>query len=88
MSKEAIQQLFQYANEDVALQQRLEKASGYAEAVHIGAENGYNFTEEEAQAFLAEHGVISEGREGELSEEALEAVAGGWFDNWNVRISW
>ena len=86
MSKEAIEQLFQAANEDAALQQKLESADGYAEAVKIGADNGFNFTEDEAQAFLAERGVL-EGPEGELSEEALEAVAGGWFDNWRVRIS-
>ncbi|WP_066384604.1 MULTISPECIES: Nif11-like leader peptide family natural product precursor [unclassified Anabaena] len=85
MSKEALVKMFEAAKEDAALQQQLEKADGYAEAVKIGAENGFNFTEEEAQAFLAERGLI-EGPEGELSEEALEAVAGGWFDNWRVRI--
>ena len=85
MSKEAIEQLFQAASSDPALQQQLESAGGYAEAVQIGAAHGYDFTEQEAEAFLTERGII-EGPEGELSEEALEAVAGGWFDNWRVRI--
>lgn len=87
MSKEAVEQMFQAAREDAALQQKLESASGYAEAVKIGADNGFSFTEEEAQAFLAERGLI-EGAEGELSEEALEAVAGGLFDNWRINIRW
>lgn len=85
MSKEAVEQMFQAANTDTALQQKLESVNGYAEAVAIGAENGFEFTEEEAQAVLSERGLI-EGPEGELSDEALEAVAGGWFDNWRVRI--
>lgn len=88
MSKEAVRQLFEAANQDPALQQKLENVGSSAEGVKIGAEHGYNFTEEEAQAFLAEHGVVSEGEgpEGELSEDALEAVAGGWFDNWRIRV--
>jgi predicted ribosomally synthesized peptide with nif11-like leader len=85
MSKESIEQLFQAANEDLTLQQKLENANGYAEAVQIGAENGYEFTEQEAEAFLVERGIVG-GPEGELSEEALEAVAGGWFDNNRIRI--
>lgn len=85
MSKEAIEQMFQAASQDVTLQQQLENAPGYAEAVKIGADHGYQFTEEEAKAFLTERGIL-EGSEGELSDNALEAVAGGWFDNWRVRI--
>ncbi|BAY23403.1 hypothetical protein NIES2100_31680 [Calothrix sp. NIES-2100] len=87
MSKEAIEQMFQAASTDLALQQQIESVDGYADAVKVGADHGYEFTEEEAQEFLVERGII-EGPEGELSEEALEAVAGGWFDNWNVRVRW
>jgi predicted ribosomally synthesized peptide with nif11-like leader len=84
MSKEAVEQMFQAAATDTALQQMLESADGYAAAVAIGAENGFNFTEEEAQAVLSERGLI-EGLEGELSDEALEAVAGGWGFTITVR---
>ncbi|MBE9234126.1 Nif11-like leader peptide family RiPP precursor [Cuspidothrix issatschenkoi LEGE 03284] len=84
MSKEAVEKMFQAAATNTDLQQKLESASGYAEAVTIGAENGFNFTEEDAQAVLSERGLI-EGLEGELSDEALEAVAGGWDLDIRVR---
>jgi predicted ribosomally synthesized peptide with nif11-like leader len=77
MSKEALEQMFQAASEDPNLRQKLENASGYTEAVIIGAENGFNFTEEEAQVFVSEQGLM-EVEEGELSNEDLEAVAGGF----------
>lgn len=85
MSKEAIEQLFQAASNDPTLQQQLENAAGYAEAVKIGADHGFSFTEDEAKAFFSEHGLL-EGPDGELSDSALEAVAGGWFDNWRVNV--
>jgi predicted ribosomally synthesized peptide with nif11-like leader len=89
MSKQAVEQMMAAAANDVALQQKLEAAGGFPAAVKIGAENGYDFTEAEAKAVLAEHGILSEpGAEGELSDQALEAVAGGWFDNWRIRIRW
>ncbi|BAY23405.1 nitrogen fixation protein [Calothrix sp. NIES-2100] len=92
MSKEAVEQLIQAAGEDVALQQKLEAAEGFAAVVQIGAEKGYQFTEQEVQAFLRERGITLEGsQEGELSEDALDAVAGGsfWDGKWtdNVRIN-
>ena len=78
MSKEAIAQMMQAAGQDESLQHQLEQAGGLAEVVKIGAEKGYQFTESEVQAFLTEHGITFEdSEEGELSEEALEAVAGG-----------
>jgi predicted ribosomally synthesized peptide with nif11-like leader len=74
------------------LQKKLEDAQGFVEVVQIGADNGYQFTEDEVQAFMAEHGIsVGESEQGELSEEALDAVAGGsiWDGKWtdNVRIS-
>ena len=78
MSKEAFEQMFLAASEDPNLLQKLENASEYTEAVSIGAENGFNFTEEEAQAFLNEQGLM-EVEQGELSDEDLEAVAGGFI---------
>ncbi len=89
MSKQAVEQMIAVAANDVALRQKLEAAEGVASAIKIGAENGYTFTAAEAKAVLIEHGVFPETRaEGELSEQALEAVAGGVFDNWNINIRW
>ncbi|NMG07824.1 Nif11-like leader peptide family natural product precursor [Brasilonema sp. UFV-L1] len=92
MSIEAVDSLIQAAGKDVALQQKLEAAQGFAEVVQIGTEKGYQFTEEEVQAFLRESGITLEGiQQEELSEEALDAVAGGsiWDGKWtdNVRIN-
>ena len=87
MSKESVEQLMQAAGLDAALQKKLEAAEGFAEVVEIGAEKGYQFTEQEVQAFLSERGItLAESQEGELSEEALDAVAGGWFENLRIRL--
>jgi hypothetical protein len=78
MSKQAVEQMIAVAANDVALRQKLEAAEGVASAIKA-----------EAKAVLIEHGVFPETRaEGELSEQALEAVAGGVFDNWNINIRW
>ncbi len=84
MSKEALERMFLAASEDPNLRQKLENASEYTEAVSIGAENGFNFSEEEAQAFISEQGIEVE--EGELSNEELEAVAGGFVRSANINI--
>jgi predicted ribosomally synthesized peptide with nif11-like leader len=90
MSKEAIDRMMQSAGSDAALQQKLEAAGGFAEVVQIGADKGYQFTEEDARVFLHERGIpIGGSADGELSEEALEAVAGGgwgWTDNVRIDI--
>ncbi|WP_169218733.1 Nif11-like leader peptide family natural product precursor [Brasilonema sp. UFV-L1] len=87
MSKESVEQFMQAAGLDAALQKKLEAAEGFAEVVEIGAEKGYQFTEEEVQAFLSERGItLEESQEGELSEAALDAVAGGWFENLRIRL--
>ncbi len=85
MSKEAIEQMFQSAGDDPDLQHQLETAGGFAQVVEIGAEKGYQFTEQDAQAFLNDRG-LGTSVEGELSDEALEAVAGGWFQNLSIRV--
>lgn len=92
MSIEAVNSLIQAAGEDTALQQKLEAAQGFADVVKIGAEKGYQFTEQEVQAFLIQSGITLEGMQGgELSEDLLDAVAGGsfWDGKWtdNVRIN-
>jgi predicted ribosomally synthesized peptide with nif11-like leader len=89
MSKEAVAEMMQAAGQDSALQQRLTEAGGFDEVVQIGAEKGYDFTSEELQMVLAERGIsVTETEGDELSDEALEAVAGGWFDNWRVDFRW
>ncbi|WP_066424072.1 Nif11-like leader peptide family natural product precursor [Anabaena sp. 4-3] len=86
MSKEVVEQLMQAASQDVALQNKLEIAQGFAEVVKIGAERCYQFTQEDVQAFLNERGIpVEESSDGELSEEILDAVAGGWFQNLRIR---
>lgn len=80
MSKQAVGEMMAAAANDVALQQKIETADGFAQVVEIGAENGYEFTEVELQALLRERGIPSgDSADGELSEEALEAVAGGFI---------
>jgi predicted ribosomally synthesized peptide with nif11-like leader len=90
MSKEAVDRMMQAAGADATLQQQLESAGGFAEVVQIGADKGYQFTAEDAQVFLRERGIpIGDSGDGELSEEALEAVAGGgwgWTDNVRINI--
>jgi predicted ribosomally synthesized peptide with nif11-like leader len=91
MAKEAVEQLLEAASKNTALQQKLEAAAGFPEAVKIGADNGYSFTEEDVKIVLSERGLLpQEGAEGELSEEALEAVAGGSvpMNNWRLRFPW
>jgi predicted ribosomally synthesized peptide with nif11-like leader len=87
MSKQAVEQLLDAAAKDTALQQKLETAGGFAAAIKLGADNGYSFTEDEAKEVLQERGILTEdGAEGELSEEALEAVAGGHTLNIRIRL--
>jgi predicted ribosomally synthesized peptide with nif11-like leader len=87
MATSAIEQLFIAANDNVDLQQQLKTVSGVTEAVKVGADNGYNFTEDEIKSFLTEHAMASEaGADGELSEADLETVAGGLFDNLNLKF--
>jgi predicted ribosomally synthesized peptide with nif11-like leader len=87
MSKEAVEQMMKSAGDDLVLQQQLETANGFAEVVQIGAEKGYQFTEADAQALLRERGIpTGDSADGELSEEALETVAGGFiYDGWRRR---
>jgi predicted ribosomally synthesized peptide with nif11-like leader len=86
MAKEAIDRMMQAAGTDAALQHQLEFAGGFAEVVQIGADKGYQFTEADARAFLGDRGIGNSVVEGELSDEALEAVAGGLFENLSIRI--
>jgi predicted ribosomally synthesized peptide with nif11-like leader len=87
MSKEAVEQMMQAASQDESLQQRLTEAVGFEEVVQIGAEKGYQFTPEELQMTIAERGIsVTDADSDELSEEALEAVAGGCIGPWYPRF--
>ncbi len=89
MSKEAIEGMIQAAGNDPDLQHQLDTAGGFAQVVEIGAQKGYQFTEAEVQAMVRERGIpIEESEDGELSEEALEAVAGGSWNWARLRIYW
>ncbi len=83
MSLTAVAEFTNKLVEEPSLQQELGSAIGEKEGLiaaetvaDIGAKYGYNFTAEEAQE-LRELVLASES--GELSDEQLEAVAGGFF---------
>lgn len=71
MSKEKVIEFFSAVASDIALQEKLAAATDQESYVKIAQESGYSFTSEELDA------VIAEQNEGELSDELLDAVAGG-----------
>ncbi|MCA1992632.1 MAG: Nif11-like leader peptide family natural product precursor [Coleofasciculus sp. S288] len=74
MSKANLEQFYQDVLQDQALQEQFRTAtdpdSMAALAVQLGQEKGYSFTTEEVQAYIDDQGQ-------ELSDELLEAIAGG-----------
>ncbi len=72
-----LQEFLQLVQQDAQLQQELsqvaDKESGIKLAVEYGKQKGFNFTTADVRAFLEEHYQPVD----ELSEEELEAVAGG-----------
>jgi predicted ribosomally synthesized peptide with nif11-like leader len=91
MSKEAVVELFQTIDKDEALLQRLTSIEDPAEVARIAkSELGLNVTAEELTSAVASMQNPATAPEGELSEEDLEAVAGGsiwkWTDNVKVNI--
>ena len=87
MTKQACAEFFAKINTDAALQQDFLKAiegkedeSMLMDAAHsvveVGTKYGYDFTADEVAQTLKEKAAM-EGEGGELSEEALEMVAGG-----------
>ena len=83
MAKENVQKFFEKVAKDEELQKALSKAEpAQTDAVvAIAKQAGFDFTEEELDA------VLQAGK-GELSDEALEGVAGGMVDyvkdRWSV----
>ena len=77
MSKANLEQLRQEVEQDSALQERLNQAQNneslIALVTEIGQEKGYSFTRQEVKEYINEMNISQE----ELSEEQLEAIAGG-----------
>lgn len=77
MSKANLEQLRQEVEQVPALQERLNQAqdndSLIALVTEIGQEKGYSFTRQEVEEYISQINTSQE----ELSEEQLEAVAGG-----------
>jgi predicted ribosomally synthesized peptide with nif11-like leader len=70
MSTEIVRQFLLAVSSESALQEKL-AATDSVNFVKMAQESGYSFTLEDLQAYLAQH------NNGELSEDELEAVAGG-----------
>jgi predicted ribosomally synthesized peptide with nif11-like leader len=90
MSKEAVVELFQTMDKDPDLRERLTSIEDPAEVAQIAeSELGLSVTAEELISAVASMRKSEDALpEGELSEEQLEAVAGGFMDGWfkNVAI--
>jgi len=71
MSSESLSQFLSAVSSEGALQQKLATVTDSLHFVKMAQESGYNFTLEDLQAHIAQH------NDGELSEDELEAVAGG-----------
>jgi predicted ribosomally synthesized peptide with nif11-like leader len=92
MSKEALVEFFQTLDKDEALSQRLTSIEDPAEVAQIAeSELGLSVTAEELTSVIARMQNPGMAPEGELSEDELEAVAGGsfWDGKWtdNVKIN-
>ncbi len=72
MSQEAVKEFYKVIESDSEIRKQVVNANSSADIVRIAAENGYTFTEEEVEIAMQEALV-----DGELSDELLEAVAGG-----------
>lgn len=78
MAIENIMKLMEIAQDKPELASKLETADSPEAVVGLGASEGLEFTTEEAEAFRQQLIQLQDASEnGELSEEALEAVAGG-----------
>ena len=79
MSKANLEQLRQEVAQDSTLQERLNQAqdneSLIALVTEIGQEKGYSFTRQEVEEYINE--MNSSDTQQEISEEQLEAIAGG-----------
>jgi predicted ribosomally synthesized peptide with nif11-like leader len=95
MSKEAVVELFQTLDKDPDLRERLTSIEDPAEVARIAeSELGLSVTAEELTAAVASIQNPGATPEGELTEDDLEAVAGGsiwdrigkWTDNVKINL--
>ncbi len=78
MSEQAVIDFLQATQEDAALLARSNEASDLAAVVSIAQEAGYSFTEEDIEASaITMQKAMKQKSDGELSDDDLEAVAGG-----------
>lgn len=70
MSQESVKEFYQILENDTELQELVKTAKDSENIVQIAANKGYEFTAEELEATMQEA----------ISEEELEAVAGGLED--------
>jgi predicted ribosomally synthesized peptide with nif11-like leader len=79
MSVESVNQFYQEVMQEPALLQQFQAAPDRESlvnlAVEVGQQNGYSFTIDEVEQALAAQNAASEAEE--LTDEQLEAVAGG-----------
>jgi predicted ribosomally synthesized peptide with nif11-like leader len=80
MSTESVRQFLSAVSSDSALQEKLVAVTDSVNFVKIAQESGYSFTLEDLQTYIAQH------NDGELSENELEAVAGGRRDGSNISL--
>ena len=87
MSVETVNQFYQEVMQEPALLEKFQSAPDQESlanlAVEVGQQKGYSFTVDEVEQALAAQNAASE--TGELSDEQLEAVAGGWWTDDQVR---
>ncbi|MCU0537092.1 MAG: Nif11-like leader peptide family natural product precursor [Hydrococcus sp. Prado102] len=85
MSKANLEQLRQEVAQNPALQERLSQAKNHESLIalvtELGQEKGYSFTRQEVEEYINEMNSSQQ----EITEEQLEAIAGGaaqkdWFD--------
>jgi predicted ribosomally synthesized peptide with nif11-like leader len=77
MSKQQVVEFFQTASKDEYLAEKLKVCTSPSSILAIAAEYGYEFTEEELLQFERQQLEASWKEGNELSDEQLEAVAGG-----------
>ena len=73
MSIKAVKEFYEILKNDKTLQERVKVANSSATVIQIATEKGYEFNELELETVMQE----TVAADGELSEEALELVAGG-----------
>lgn len=77
MSQALVLKFIELAEAEPNLRNQLETASSTKELQQIAASHGYDFTEQEIITVFQEQGILAVEEESSLSEEELEAVAGG-----------